>query len=239
MTKLRSLSQLFPLKPPEQSHTQVPPSRVPPFWHNWIQAVRQEARTFNSIVTIVSFPLLTRGPSIITNDQCHNCLHNKTNDRCVLVPAGDTLARIPQCLADMHNSFQGRKYTLTSTGVPTVTICTGTCTGWFTACSSILTHQSTCCNSEETSSKAGGSIYRYNCKKYWPIPNWVGIHWASKLKAIICQYDLYTLECYLYTGIGGHNPAWSSLLVNAVTVLHMEKATWITESHCAIAVTRN
>ena len=157
--KLHSLSQLFPLKPPEQSHMQVPLSRVPPFWHNRIQAVRQEARTFNSIVTIVSFPLLTRGPSIITNDQCHNCLPNRTNDRCVLIPARDTMARIPQCLAAIHNSFQARKSTLTSTGVPTVTICTVTCTGWFTACSSILTHPSTCCNSEKISSKAGGSIH--------------------------------------------------------------------------------
>ena len=113
----------------------------------------------HSIVTIVPFPPLTRGPSIITNDQCHNCLPNRTNYRCVLIPARDTMARIPQCLAAIHNSFQGRKYTLTSTGVPTVTICTVTCTGWFTACSSILTHPSTCCNSEKISSKAGGSIH--------------------------------------------------------------------------------
>ena len=37
---------------------------------------------------------------------------------------------------------------LTSTGSPTVAICTGTCTGSFTECPSILTCQSTGCNSK-------------------------------------------------------------------------------------------
>ena len=81
-----SLSQLDPLKPSAQSHMQVPSSRVPPFWHDRIQAAWQEARMLNSFIYHdCIFSTVTRDLSIIANYHCHNCLPSKTNDRCVLV----------------------------------------------------------------------------------------------------------------------------------------------------------
>ena len=74
-------------------------------------------------------------------------------------------------LYSLVNNYHIYISVLTFTGVPTVAICTFTCTGGFIACPSIFTLQITDCNIRKNSSKAVGHNDQYYVlwKKQWYI----------------------------------------------------------------------
>ena len=120
---MNSLSQLGPLKPPTQLHMQVSVFRVPPFWHIRLQADTEQNQQDNSIITVT----------------CHKC-----------EPVRSAPSPIVSVTCRIYSYSWDQPGTLTSTGSPTVAICTVTCTGSFIERPSILTCQRTGCSSKKT-----------------------------------------------------------------------------------------